>query len=114
MRGKARWAQIKQLKSGYKPKVYEKNDAEGRPIPITQKAEATADYLERKQWGDRESEEKEEHEEHRIQIVSRTKNTYNTERITVEEIKKHTEGQIGTISGSGQYPDGTVQMDGRR
>ena len=31
---KARWAQVKQLKTGYKPRVHEKHDAYGRPITL--------------------------------------------------------------------------------
>ena len=45
-----RWAGVRRLKTGYNPKPYHIKDDIGQPIPLKQRADYAADYLETKHW----------------------------------------------------------------
>ena len=47
---KDQWAGLKNLREGYKPRRYARNDRHGKPIPLAGRADAAADYLEKEQW----------------------------------------------------------------
>jgi hypothetical protein len=45
-----RWLGIRRLRKGYQAKPYQIHDMHGRPVPLTKRAEAAADYLEHSHW----------------------------------------------------------------
>ena len=50
MCSRQQWKGIKEIKSDFAPKVYARCDMHGNPVPLDQRADAAADYLEHKQW----------------------------------------------------------------
>ena len=46
-----RWKGIKEQKAVFQPKRYARNDMRGKPVPLDRRADATAGYLAKVQWG---------------------------------------------------------------
>ena len=50
-----KWIGIRQLKKGYAPMPFHRNNSKGNHVKYHERAEATAEYLATKQWGQSET-----------------------------------------------------------
>ena len=82
---KNKWKGIKMEKSTFKPSFYKMQDIHGQPVPLEKKADAIAEYLERKHWApiDHQSPPK----ENLRQVIS-TPPLIETGPITAEEVSE--------------------------
>ena len=55
------WLGVKRIKSEYSPTPYKTQNMNKEDITLTQTAEATAEYLEKKQWGCKGDEDENKH-----------------------------------------------------
>ena len=88
-----RWLGIRQLKQTYQPNPYARKTLDGKFIKQNERAQEAANYFSREQWGiKRKNEEDSETPPcKRSNIIQHCKNTtseYNTEEITIEELKR--------------------------
>eukprot|EP00974_Lingulodinium_polyedra_P067086 6491534-Lingulodinium_polyedra.AAC.1 len=109
-----RWTDVQYLKTECKPKVYEKSDAEGKAIPMRQKkAEATAQYLSRFQWGSGTADQEEAAQDKReARIVQPRVDEYKTGDIEHEEVRAFAEAANNKAPGPGEIRMATFKIMG--
>ena len=56
---KEQWKGLKHIGQPFKPKRYARKDRNGRLVNLDMRAEATKEYLEKDQWGEKESKDNE-------------------------------------------------------
>jgi len=93
-----KWLGIKYLKNTRGHKLYERADVRGRVVPFRQHAEAAAEYLETKQWGNVDC--RNSPQDNRDKKQNRRSNVFNTQAFNLRELK-HLLGRMKRNKASG-------------